>query len=281
MITGKTNLVGIIGNPVEHSLSPPMHNAAFKHLEMDYIYVPFLVGEDALKSAIKGSKALNIKGLNVTIPHKTEVIKYIDSIDHGAELIGAVNTLKFEDDVVKGYNTDGIGAVKAIEEFSSVKNKKIIILGAGGAARAVAFQILMEGARSLVIANRTPENAFKLKKDIVQKLNSTVKTVDFGENLKKELEDADILINTTPVGMYPQINQKPLVNAGMMHENLMVNDLVYNPQKTSLLTECEKAGAIPISGIKMLIYQGMKSFEIWTGIYPSFDIFENALQKVI
>ncbi len=281
MITGKTNVVGIIGNPVEHSLSPPMHNAAFKDLELDYIYVPFAVGEDALESAILGSKALNIKGLNVTIPHKTEVIKYLDSIDKGAELIGAVNTLKFEGDFVKGYNTDGIGAVKAIEEFGSVKNKKVIILGAGGAARAVAFQILMEGASSMVIANRTPGNALDLKRDIVKKLNSTVKTVGFGEKLENELEDADILINTTPVGMYPQIKQETLVNAGMMHENLIVNDLVYNPQKTRLLTECEKAGAKPLSGIKMLIYQGMKSFEIWTGIYPSFDVFENALKKVI
>lgn len=277
MITGKTNVTGIIGNPVEHSLSPLMHNAAFKYLGLDYIYVPFLVTENALEGAIRGSKSLNIKGLNVTIPHKTEVIKYLDSVDKTAELIGAVNTIKFNGNHVKGFNTDSIGAVKAIEEVSSVKNKKIIILGAGGAARAIAFQILLEGVGSLVIANRTPENAFNLQKDIVEKLNLDVKTADFGKGLENELLDADILINTTPIGMYPHISDKPPVKSEMMHKNLIVNDIVYNPLKTGLLREAEKCGAKTVSGIKMLIYQGVEAFKIWTGIYPPVSIFENAL----
>ncbi len=224
MITGKTNVVGIIGNPIEHSLSPLMHNAAFKQLDLDYIYVPFLVAENALKNAINGANSLNIKGLNVTIPHKTEIIKHLDSLDKAAELIGAVNTVKFDENGIIGFNTDGIGAVKSIEEVSSVKNKKVIILGAGGAARAVAFQILIEGAGSLIIANRTSKNALNLQKDLRDKLNADVKTVDFGEKLENELLDADILINTTPIGMYPDIDQEPLVKAGMMHKNLVVND---------------------------------------------------------
>jgi len=278
MITGKTNVVGIIGNPVEHSLSPLMHNAAFKHLNLDYIYVPFLVSNNSLEDAIKGAKSLNIKGLNVTIPHKTEVIKYLDSMDKSAEFIGAVNTVKFEDDQAIGFNTDGIGAVKAIEEVSSVKDKKVVMLGAGGAARAVAFQILIDGAGSLVIANRTPENAFNLQNELKDKLNSDVKTTDFGEKLENELKDADILINTTPIGMYPNIDQESLVKAELMHSNLVVNDLVYNPLKTCLLKECEKANAQAVSGIKMLIYQGIESFKIWTGVYPPFEIFENAIK---
>lgn len=278
MITGKTNVVGIIGKPVEHSLSPLMHNAAFKHLDLDYIYVPFLVDENKLEKAINGAKSLNIKGLNVTIPHKTEVIKHLDSLDKTAELIGAVNTIKFDDDHAKGFNTDGIGAVKAIEEVSAVKNKKVVMLGAGGAARAVAFQILIDGAGSLVIANRTSENALNLQKELIEKLNADVKTADFGEKLEKELKDADILINTTPIGMYPNINQESLVKADMMHSNLIVNDLVYNPLKTCLLQECEKANAEAISGIKMLIYQGMESFKIWTGVYPPLDVFKNAVK---
>ena len=278
MITGKTKVVGIIGNPVEHSLSPLMHNAAFKHLGLDYIYVPFLVENNSLEDAIKGVKSLNIKGLNVTIPHKTEVIKYLDSVDKSAELIGAVNTIKFEHDQAIGFNTDGIGAVKAIEEVSSVKNKKVVMLGAGGAARAVAFQILIDGAGSLVIANRTPENAFNLQNELKDKLNSDVKTTDFGEKLENELKDADILINTTPIGMYPNIDQESLVKAELMHSNLVVNDLVYNPLKTCLLKECEKANAQAVSGIKMLIYQGIESFKIWTGVYPPFEIFENAIK---
>jgi len=277
MITGKTNVTGIIGNPVEHSLSPLMHNAAFKHLGLDYIYVPFLVDENALEGAIRGSKSLNIKGLNVTIPYKTEVIKHLDSVDKTAELIGAVNTIKFNGNHTKGFNTDGIGAVKAIEEVSSVKNKKIIILGAGGAARAIAFQILIEGAGPLVIANRTPENAINLKKDIIEKLNLDVKTADFGKGLETELLDADILINTTPIGMYPHTDDKPPVKSKMMHKNLIVNDIVYNPLKTGLLREAEKCEAKTVSGIKMLIYQGVEAFKIWTGIYPPVNIFENAL----
>ncbi|MEN4017403.1 MAG: shikimate dehydrogenase [Methanobacterium sp.] len=279
MITGKTNVTGIIGNPVEHSLSPLMHNAAFKYLGLDYIYVPFLVAENALEDAIMGSKSLNIKGLNVTIPHKTEVIKHLDSVDKIAELIGAVNTIKFNGNHAKGFNTDGIGAVKAIEEVSTVKNKKIIILGAGGAARAIAFQILLEGAGSLVIANRTPENALNLQKNIVEKLNLDVKTADFGKRLENELLDADILINTTPIGMYPHTDDEPIVKSEMMHENLIVNDIVYNPLKTGLLREAEKCGAKPVSGIKMLIYQGVEAFKIWTGIYPPVSIFENALVR--
>lgn len=277
MITGKTNVTGIIGNPVEHSLSPLMHNAAFKYLGLDYIYVPFLVAENALEDAIMGSKSLNIKGLNVTIPHKTEVIKHLDSVDKIAELIGAVNTIKFNGNHAKGFNTDGIGAVKAIEEVSTVKNKKIIILGAGGAARAIAFQILLEGAGSLVIANRTPENALNLQKNIVEKLNLDVKTADFGKRLENELLDADILINTTPIGMYPHTDDEPPVKSEMMHENLIVNDIVYNPLKTGLLREAEKCGAKTVSGIKMLIYQGVEAFKIWTGIYPPVSVFENAL----
>ncbi len=279
MITGKTNVVGLIGDPVEHSLSPPMHNAAFKHLNLDYVYVPYPVKKESLENAIFGAKALNIKGLNVTIPHKTEVINYLDILDKPAELIGAVNTIKFDGNEVKGYNTDGIGAVRSIEELCSIRNKKVIILGAGGAARAVSFQILINGAESLIIANRTPENALKLQKDLIQRLNADVKTIDLGEKLKNELLNADILINTTPIGMYPNINHEPLVKAEMMCEDLICNDIVYNPLKTGLLKEAEKAGAKTISGIKMLIYQGMESFKIWTGINPPLDIFENAFKK--
>ncbi len=279
MITGKTNVVGIIGDPVEHSMSPLMHNAAFRYLNLDYIYVPFKVSSNELKNAIDGAKALNIRGLNVTIPHKTDVIKYLDALDKSAELIGAVNTIKFDGDHAKGYNTDGIGSVKAIEELISVKNKKVIILGAGGAARAVSFQILIDGAKTLVIANRTPENALELQKDLTEKLNADVKCVDLEEGLKNELLDADILINTTPIGMYPHVDQKPLVKAEMMHEDLIVNDLVYNPLKTGLLKEAEKAGAKTISGLKMLIYQGMESFRIWTDINPPLEVFQEALDK--
>jgi shikimate dehydrogenase len=278
MITGKTNVVGVIGDPVEHSLSPPMHNAAFKHLKMDYVYVPYHVKKGMLSDAIAGSKSLNIKGLNVTIPHKTNVIKYLDELDKSAELIGAVNTIKFDGNHAKGYNTDGIGAVKAIEEVNSVKNKKVIILGAGGAARAISFQIIMDGAESIVIANRTAANAEQLQRDLVEKLNANVKSIDLGEKLEIELSNADILINTTPIGMYPNVDQEPLVKAELMHENLVVKDCVYNPLQTGLIKEAEKCNAKVVSGLKMLIYQGMEAFRIWTGVTPPLEIFERSLK---
>ncbi|MGA2676996.1 MAG: shikimate dehydrogenase [Methanobacterium sp.] len=280
MITGKTKLLGLIGDPVKHTLSPYMHNAAFESLNLDYVYVPFHVKKNELKAAIKGASSLEIKGLNVTIPHKTEVMKYLDVLDGTAELIGAVNTIKF-DEKIKGYNTDGLGAVRAIEETSTVRGKKIVILGAGGASRAISFQIILSGAGRVIIANRTLEKGFLLKKNLVEKLDADVEAIDIGEKLNDELKDADILINTTPIGMYPNIHQKPLVTSEMMHENLIVNDIIYNPLHTGILREAIKANAKTVTGVKMLIYQGIESFKIWTGVEPSVDVFNEALVKVL
>jgi len=278
MINGVTKVYGIIGDPIEHTLSPVMHNTAFKKLDMNNIYVPFNVKAEELEDAISGAYALGIRGLNITIPHKTEVIKYLDYLDIAAGLIGAVNTIEFGKNGVVGHNTDGIGAVKAINEISSVKNKSVMILGAGGAARAIAFQILLSGAKNLIIANRTIEKASELKDDLIEKLEPDVQIIDLKpKNLKIKLKDTDILINTTPIGMYPNINKKPLVTADMMHEDLIVNDIIYNPLKTGLLNEAEKAGAKTISGVKMLIYQGVESFKIWTGVEPPVEIFKKAI----
>lgn len=277
MITGKTNVFGIIGNPVEHSLSPGMHNAAFKELGLDNIYVPFQVKTENLEDAIIGAQSLGIKGFNVTIPHKTEVINYLDYLDIAAGLIGAVNTIEFGENGAVGHNTDGIGAVMAIEEITPVKNKKVVVIGAGGASRAIAFQLLLNGVDNLVLANRTVEKAIELKTDLDEKLDHEVGVSGLDENLTKEIKDTDILINTTPVGMYPNVDQKPVVTAEMMHKDLVVNDIVYNPLKTGLLKEADKAGAKSISGIKMLMYQGVEAFKIWTGIEPPVEIFQNAL----
>lgn len=268
-----------MGDPVEHSLSPPMHNAAFRQLKMDYVYVPFHVKRGELAAAIAGARSMGIKGLNITIPHKREVINYLNEITQAAQLIGAVNTLKFHKNKIAGFNTDGMGAVKAIEEVTPVKGKKIIIMGAGGAARAISFQLLLNGAGEILIANRTRETACNLKNDLIANITAPVKCIGLEEELVGELEDTDILINTTPVGMHPHVNQKPIVTRDMMRRDLVVNDIVYNPLKTGLLLEAEKIGAKTISGTKMLIYQGMEAFRIWTGITPSFKTFEQALMK--
>lgn len=272
--------MGLIGDPVEHTLSPFMHNAAFQYANLDCVYIPFHVKKYNLEAAIRGARSLSITGLNVTLPHKTEVIKYLDILDDPAELIGAVNTIKFGEKV-KGYNTDGLGAVRAIEEVDIVKDKKVVVLGAGGASRAISFQMLLSGAGKLTIANRTSEKAFILKENLIEKLNADVGVIGLGEDLKREIRDADILINTTPIGMYPDIHQKPLVTSEMMHEGLIVNDIIYNPLETGLLKEARKAGARTISGIKMLIYQGIESFKIWTGVEPPVKVFEEALSDVL
>ena len=278
-IKGSTNIVGLIGHPVEHSFSPPMHNAAFEALDMDYAYVPFDVDPGNLESAIEGASALNIKGFNVTIPHKVEVMKYLNELDEVASLIGAVNTIDFKD--LKGYNTDGIGAIKAIEEKTSIKNKNVVIAGAGGASRAISFYIAKYGAESLTILNRNVEKAESLAGDVLDSgLIGEVNSDSISE-IGNCLAESDILIDTTPLGMHPHIDDEPIACAEAMHDDLVVFDAVYNPNETSLLKEAIKAGAKPVYGIKMLLYQGAESFRIWTGRDAPVDVMEDALKKTL
>ena len=276
-IKGSTDIVGLIGHPVEHSFSPPMHNAAFKKLNMDYVYTAFDVNPNNLENAIIGAQALNIKGLNVTIPHKIEVMKYLDEIDEVASLIGAVNTVDFKD--LKGYNTDGIGAIKAIGEVTKIKNKNVVIAGAGGASRAISFYLAKYGAEKLMILNRNVEKAQKLAGDVLA--SGFIDDVKSDSINNMDLTDADILINTTPVGMHPNVDDTPIALANDMHEDLVVFDAVYNPNETGLLKEAIKAGAKQVYGIKMLLYQGAESFEIWTGKKAPVDVMEKALTETL
>ena len=276
-IKGSTNVVGLIGHPVEHSFSPPMHNAAFKKLAMDYVYTAFDVNPKNLEHAIAGAQALGIKGFNVTIPHKIEVMKYLDEIDDVASLIGAVNTIDFKD--LKGYNTDGIGAIKAICEVTKIKNKNVLIAGAGGASRAISFYIAEYGADRLEILNRNVEKADKLASDISD--SGLIDDVNSDSIKNMNLDDVDILINTTPVGMHLNVNDTPIALAGDMHEELAVFDAVYNPNETELLKEAIKANAKPVYGIKMLLYQGAESFNIWTGKKAPIGVMEDALVKTL
>ena len=278
-IKGSTNIVGLIGHPVEHSFSPPMHNAAFDALGMDYTYVAFDVNPAELQKAIEGAKSLNIRGFNVTIPHKIEVMKYLDEIDDVARLIGAVNTIDFKN--LKGYNTDGIGAVRAIEEVTSIKNKNVVIAGAGGASRAISFYIAKYGADSLTILNRNVDKAQSLAGDVSNSgLIDDVKSDSINE-INAYLADADILVDTTPLGMHPHINDQPIATAENMHDELVVFDAVYNPNETVLLKQAIEAGAKPVYGIKMLLYQGAESFKIWTGADAPVDIMEKALKDTL
>lgn len=278
-IKGSTNIVGLIGHPVEHSFSPPMHNAAFKKLNMDYAYVAFDVNPKDLKNAINGACGLNIKGFNVTIPHKINVMNYLDEIDGVAQLIGAVNTIDFKN--LKGYNTDGIGAIKAIEEVTSVKDKNVLVAGAGGASRAISFYLAKYGVNRLTILNRNTQKADNLIGDVLKSELITNAKSDSISKINDYIKDTDILINTTPVGMYPNIDDNPITTSEFMHEDLVVFDAVYNPLETTLLKQAIKAGAKPVYGIKMLLYQGAESFEIWTGKKAPIDVMEEALKNTL
>ncbi|WP_440952872.1 shikimate dehydrogenase [Methanococcoides sp. FTZ1] len=263
---------GVLGNPIAHSLSPVMHNAAFEALGMDCTYHAFRVEKQNLGDAIKGAKAMGFGGLNLTVPLKEAATRLIET-DPLAARIGAVNTIDFRDGI-RGYNTDGIGARKTLEGAGvDIKDKNVLILGAGGAARAIAFTFAEAGAK-VNIANRSPERAMHLAAE-VGNVNG------FGlDILDRCLEDTDILINTTTVGMDPNIGDT-IVTADRMHSGLTVFDIVYNPLRTRLLLEAEAAGARPVTGIMMLVYQGAEAFRIWTGVEPPVDVMKKAVMEAL
>ncbi len=267
VISGKTRLCGVIGDPVEHTMSPVMHNAAFREIGIDYLYVPFRVKKEELGKAIEGMRALNIKGLSVTIPHKVAVIQFLDKLDSLAEQIGAVNTIVNDDGVLTGYNTDATGFLQALLEGGiEPEGENIVILGAGGASRAISFILADRGAH-LVILNRLLELdwAKELAGRILQTFSKEVEALELNrENLTGALGKADILVNATSVGMSPNIDETP-VDSDLLKPSLIVFDIVYNPIKTRLLREAEAAGAGTINGVDMLVWQGALAFEKWTG----------------
>lgn len=266
-------LFGVLGDPVSHSLSPVMHNAAFKALGMDCEYHAFRVNPDNLHDAIRGALALGFGGLNLTIPLKEKALGIVEPSEL-AKQIGAVNTVDFKKGI-KGYNTDGIGAKMALAGNGiGIKGKNVLLLGAGGAARAIAFQLVKDGA-SVIIANRTLERAEALASEV-----STVGSVSASgfEDLKARIRECDILINSTSVGMSPGTSGT-IVTSDMMHNDLVVFDIVYNPMNTRLLQEAKKAGAKAIDGVMMLVYQGAEAFRIWTGRSPPVDVMEKAVRE--
>ncbi|AAL81817.1 shikimate dehydrogenase [Pyrococcus furiosus DSM 3638] len=251
MINGETKIYGIIGNPVKHSLSPIMHNALFKKFGINAIYVPFEVKKD-LKNAINGVKALDIQGVNVTMPYKEEVIKFLDELSEDSQNIGSVNTVVNLEGKLVGYTTDGIGARRALERFTQVDGANILILGAGGAGKAIAYEL--SKVANVVVLNRTIEKAKRLEKFGI--------VGDSLEALPYYVEWADILINATSVGMN---EEKSLVPKNLLRPGLVVMDIVYKPLNTLLLRYAQEKGCIAIDGLWMLVYQGAESFRLWTG----------------
>jgi shikimate dehydrogenase len=278
-ITSETKIYGLIGYPVKHSVSPQIHNAAFKTIGINAVYLTFEVKKEFLKKALDGVKALGIKGLNVTIPHKVNVIKYLNKLTYEANLIGAVNTILNEDGKLIGFNTDYTGVLKTFETYKiDLTNKKIVLLGAGGAAKAIAFAIA-EKASSLIILNRTKRKAVNLVKELNKKLkvNALGNSLTF-KALKNSLKDADILINATSVGMEPNVNQT-LVAKELLQKDMVVFDIIYNPLETKLLKEAREIGAKCINGVEMLVQQAAEAFKIWFKIEPPINEMRKAALK--
>jgi shikimate dehydrogenase len=270
------NIYGILGDPVAHSLSPVMHNAAFEELGMDAVYLAFRVSQNELEDAIKGAKSLGIAGLNVTIPLKEKALLFVDA-EEVARRIGAINTVDFRTGGTPvGYNTDGVGSIQVLKEtVGELKGKKVLIIGAGGAAKAIAFYLDLEGAK-VTIANRTKERAAQLAAKL-----SNADAIALDADLKKQIKVSDILIHATSVGMHPH-EDATLVTADMMHHDLVVFDIVYNPMETKLLKEAKRAGVKKIvNGVKMLVYQGATSFKIWTEVDPPIEVMEKAVMDAL
>lgn len=264
----KTSIFGIVGYPLGHSLSPLMHNTAFRFRGLNAIYLFFETQE--IENAIKGIKALGIKGVSVTIPYKSDVLPFLDRIDSLAENIGAVNTIINKEGELIGYNTDAIGALKAIKERISPIGKGALIIGAGGAARSIGYMLKKEGA-DLFIASRNYRHAKKL----AESLGGTgIPMEDIGSL------NVDILINATPVGMYPHTDRCP-VSASVLRPGMVVMDIVYNPLDTLLLKIAKDRRCITINGLKMFIYQGAEQFRLWTGLEPPLDTMEKAVRSVL
>jgi shikimate dehydrogenase len=280
-VSGKTQVCGVIGDPVEHSLSPAIQNAAFNHLKLDFVFLAFRVKAVELEDAMRGMRGLGIHGLNVTMPHKKAVTAFVDELDPTAKFLCAVNTILNRNGRLCGFNTDGVGALKALQENgATLSGKKVLLLGAGGAAKAITFSLAKE-ADELVLLNRTPEKAKELAKSLNQILGKKVTGATLSPNaIQENLRDSDVLINATSVGMHPNASQSP-VAPEWLKPDLTVMDIVYNPVETKLAKDAKAAGARVISGVEMLIHQGAASFEIWTGRSAPVEVMRKAaLQKL-
>jgi shikimate dehydrogenase len=267
-ISGTTKVVAILGYPVEHSLSPAMHNAAFESMGLDYCYVAFPVHPHALKEAVLGSRALGLAGLNVTVPHKEAIMPVLDRVESEASFMGAVNTVVNKGRKLIGHNTDGRGFMRSLEEAGvELEGKRVLLVGAGGAARAVSWYV-SERAAALSIFNRTPERAERLVSDlsINRKNVSRVETLDAAGEM-------DVVINATSLGLR---EEDPLpFDVAALHEGQTVVDLIYRETKT--LREASSRGCRVLNGLGMLLWQGMFAFELWTGQLPPAHVMRDAL----
>ncbi len=281
-LNGETLVYGIIGYPVKHSKSPTFQTAAFQSLGINAVYVPFHVKPEDLEKAVEGIKALSVKGVNITIPHKEEVIKYVNEISEEVKFIGAANTIENIDGYLKAYNTDAYGFIRGLKELLEKAEKDIsdlsfLVLGAGGASRAVVYGLLKEGTKKIYLANRTLEKAEKLISDFKQLNRIVEKTIEPVRLDKVEdyLDKVDVIVNTTSVGLHPE--DKPLFDYEKIMKKHIIVDIIY--KKTPLLKKAEEKGCLWQDGLPMLLYQGVRSFEIWTKREAPVEVMRKILEK--
>jgi len=257
--------VALIGYPLGHTISPAMHNAGYRHLKLDYEYVPLEVNPDDLKEAVDGLRALHFAGFNVTIPHKETIIPHLDDVTSLARDIGAVNTVLNRDGKLIGFNTDGPGFIESLKFDAGFepKGKNCLILGAGGAGRALAVSLQQNEAKSISIYDPAVEKAENLAGYVGGKVV---------KDIQKEMNEANLLINASPIGMYPRVDNSPLPPGIKLHKKLCVYDIVYNPQETKLLGIAKQSGAKAVSGLGMLVRQGALAFTVFTGHSAPFEV---------
>jgi len=284
-INGQTKLVGLIGYPVKHSLSPAMHNSAFAALNLNWCYVPLPVLPERLGEAVAGLRALNFVGANVTVPHKEAVMSYLDRVTPEAQAIGAANTIVVREGQGEliGYNTDWRGFLTALSEGSfDPQGERAVVLGAGGAARAVVYALAQAGAQVTVL-NRTPTRAQALVQDFASLFPSmSLLSLPFTlQTLEERAAEAHLLVNTTPVGMWPEVDRSLWPEDLAFPNHLSVFDLVYNPRQTKLLRQARRAGVKVIGGLGMLVHQGAAAFELWTGEKAPVETMYEAASKTL
>lgn len=282
-ITGHTELIGLMATPIRHSKSPTMHNEAFAKLGLDYAYLAFEVGTEELEDAVKGMKALKVRGWNVSMPNKTVIAQYMDHLSPAAELCGAVNTVVNEDGVLTGHITDGIGYMRALKDNNiNVVGKKMTIVGSGGAATAIEIQASLDGVKELSIFNRKDEfwdRAVQNVKNINEKTNCKATLFDLADKdaLRREIANSYLFTNATGVGMKPMEGQMILPDASYLRKDLIVSDVVYMPTTTKLLEVAQEVGCTYMNGLGMMLYQGAAAFELWTGKEMPIDYMKEIL----
>ena len=270
-ITGHTVLTGLLGSPVAHSISPMMHNEAFRQLGLDFAYLAFDVGTDHLKTAVDGLKVMGVRGFNLTMPDKNLMCSLVDKLSPAAEIGGAVNTVVNDDGFLTGYTTDGIGFMRSVAEAGEDSiGKKMTLLGAGGAAASIMIQAALDGVAEISIFN-IRDTFFTRAESIIEKLKEKTECklnlYDFSdpEVLKREIAESRILVNGTSIGMAPNTDRSIITDKSVFRRDLFVFDVIYNPEETLLLKMAKAAGCKTLNGLNMLLYQGAAAFELWTG----------------